>query len=105
MGERGQNALAQKAGTREFVTNASGAAAALQAAGHHALAMIRLGGAMHPILDATSPSHADGNGEPRVWDPADLKAHRAGEKGSPTAAQQKQMSDKMSAMYEQVVNP
>jgi hypothetical protein len=105
MSERGQNALAQKVGTKEFVANATGAAAALQATGHHALAMIELGEAMHPIMDATSPSHTDAHGEPRVWNPADLKAHRAGEKGSPTAAQQEQMGNKMSEMYEQVVKP
>jgi len=105
MQEAGQNSLAQAAGTAEFVENATGAAAGLQATGHHAMAMIELGMAIHPLMDATSPAHTDAHGKPRVWNPSELSAHRKAESGSPTAAQQQQMSKEIQERYRDVVRP
>ncbi len=105
MSEAGQNPLAQQAGTAEFVEGATGAATVFQATGRHVLAMITIGAAIHPVMDATSPSHSDANGKPQVWNPADLSAHRKGERGSPTPEQQKKMGERIRAIYDQVAKP
>jgi uncharacterized protein RhaS with RHS repeats len=105
MREAGQNPLAQKAATAAFISDNTSAAEGLQAMGHHAMAMIALGAAIHPIMDATSPAHTDANGNPRIWNPSDLPAHRKAESGMPTAAQQAQMGDKISKLYQRVTNP
>lgn len=103
MAEAGQNALAQQAGTKEYVEDMTGAAKVSELSGHHSMAMFELGAAMHPVMDATSPTHTDASGKPRVWNPSEVAAHRKGESGQPTAAQMKQMGDKMREMYNQVV--
>ncbi len=105
MAENGQNPLAQAAGTSEFVENATGAAAGLQATGHHVMAMLELGAAIHPLMDATSPAHTNGNGKPRIWNPSELAAHRRAEAGSPTVAQQKKMNTQIQERYQQVMKP
>lgn len=102
MAEAGQNPLAQQAGTREYIQGHEAAAGASEANGHHLTAMFELGMAMHPVMDHASPAHTDEHGQPRVWNPADLKAHRAAESGPPTAAQTEQMNSAMRAMYTQV---
>jgi RHS repeat-associated protein len=67
MSAPGQGPDAAKAATAAFVENMLHHARADAIAGNRPAALNELGIAMHPLMDMTSPSHTDPNGDPRVW--------------------------------------
>ena len=72
-------------------------------------ALSALGGAFHAIMDSYSPEHVDASGNPKVWEGVASKSaidHARAEAGEkPTQAQQKEMSDRLTALYNQVFPP
>jgi hypothetical protein len=103
-----QSAAQAKTQTDAFVGFAMNNAITLQARGDHDGAMWELGMAMHAVMDATSPAHRDGQGNPKPWDMfggiGPIRAHNSEESGGPSAATRREMDEKLRDMYNKVMS-
>ena len=69
MARRGQNIQDASRMRDQFINDTLDAARRLAEAGNRNAALDRFGEACHPIMDSSSPMHADANGNPRTWNP------------------------------------
>jgi len=69
MREKGQSPESAMELTDQFIAERIAAAKQYANAGHRECALIALGQAMHPVMDASSPMHRTPDGQPKVWNP------------------------------------